>query len=270
MSNAVLVKIATHPLADIYIDNNFVGNGIFQGKVPAGVATFEARKEGYYNDKKDMEITAGDAVTVNLSVQPKLGSIDIVSNPLDAKVTLNGEEKGITPLTLQNLLIGNYELRIDKKGFVGSKKTIFISENKTTEVNEKLEVDRGKVTRSEAITPSKVFDKPLYTSDYYKYKKNKTIWLVSTLASGGVGAFSYLQAKSNYTQYQNATTDAENVYKKVQLYNIISPVAFAVAGFCAVEFVLQSTKQGNAKKPSLGLSPQPLDHGAGVNLVYKF
>ena len=57
VSNAVIVKVATQPIADIYIDNNFVGNGIYQGKVPAGVITFEARKEGYNNDKKDLEIT---------------------------------------------------------------------------------------------------------------------------------------------------------------------------------------------------------------------
>jgi len=260
------VNISTQPSADIFIDGKFIAAGSYQGKVPAGVSTFEARKEGYYPEKIDKDIAVGESVTINLTVQPKLGSVDIISNPMEAKVILNGEEKGITPVTLQNLLVGNYELKLEKKGFASKIVTIAISENKTTEVNEKLAVGEGKAV----VSASTLANQPIYNTDYYKYKKSKTIWLISAIASAGVGTFAYLQSKNYYEQYQNATTDAESLYKKVQMYNLISPIAFAAAGFCAVEVVLTSKKQGKAKQQSLGFNPQPLNHGAALNLVYKF
>jgi hypothetical protein len=277
--NAAKVNVNAQNDADIYIDGKYVAKGSFQGRIPAGVVTFEAKKEGYYSDKKDKDIAVGETVTINLTPQPQVGSVDIVSNPIDAMVFLNGEQKGITPITLKNLLVGKYNLKLEKEGYLVSLNEISITENKTTYVNEKLLSSQEKTIQSVKVVPKKeiakqgpinISDKPIYNTDYYKYKKSKNVWLVSALVSGGAGAFSYLQAKNYYNQYQTATTDAESLYSKAQLYNTISSVALGIAGFCAIEFVLKSTKQGKAKKQSLGLYPQPFNQGAGLNLVYKF
>lgn len=109
-----------------------------------------------------------------------------------------------------------------------------------------------------------------YSVDYYKYKRNKTVWLVSAIVAGGVGTFSYLQTSNYYNQYQTATTDASGLHAKAELYNKISPVAFAIAGFCTLEFILQASKQSKSKEQKLSLSPQPLFQGAGIAMVCRF
>jgi hypothetical protein len=109
-----------------------------------------------------------------------------------------------------------------------------------------------------------------YSTEYYKYKKRKSLWLVSALVTGAAGTVSYLQAKSASDQYKIATTDAEDVYKKMELYNMISPIALGLAGFCTIEFILTSGKQAKARKLPVSFYPVPLKNGGGLGLTYNF
>lgn len=113
-------------------------------------------------------------------------------------------------------------------------------------------------------------EKPVYSDQYYKYKKGKNVWLTGALISGAAGVFSYIQANKYYDQYQTATTDAANLHQKVKLYDQITPVAFGVAGFCALEFILKAGKQAKEKKQSLTFAPVPVKNGAGIGLAYTF
>jgi len=138
---------------------------------------------------------------------------------------------------------------------------------------EKLEGEISfKVTATEdyASGTYKSNAKPNYSAYYYKYKKRKTFWLISALVSSGVGAYAYLQSDKYYKQYQNATTDAADLHQKVQLFDQIYPIAFGIAGFCTVEFIIKAGLQGKAKKQTLSFYPQPLNHGAGLGLICKF
>lgn len=178
--NFANVTITTIPNADIYIDGEFKAKNRYQGRIAGGVITVEARKENYYTDKKDKEIAAGDEVTINLKVQPKMGNIEIVSNPIDAKIFLNNEEKGVTPITLQKQLAGNYELKLEKKGYRTVIKSITIDEGKTTDVNERLDIEKpeniksfssGKDQKIINKTTAQLKSKPNLSS--YRNKKSK-------------------------------------------------------------------------------------------------
>ena len=108
------------------------------------------------------------------------------------------------------------------------------------------------------------------SNSYNKCKTSKTLWLVSALVSSGVGTIAYLQSDKYYTQYQTATTDAGDLHQKVELFDMIYPVAFGVAGFCTLEFIIKAGKQGKAKRQSISFIPQPLNHGAGLGFAYTF
>lgn len=270
--NFANVTVLAEPNADIYIDGIYKAKNRFQGRIPTGVSTFEAKKGSYYPDKRDKEIAAGEELTINLTVRPILGNIEILSNPIDARIFLNNEEKGTTPITLQKLLVGNYELKLEKKGYKTIIKTIAIAEDKTTEVNEKL-----LNTKAETINPSTSEKGPgisksatNFSSDYYKYKKRKTIWLASTVASAAAGTFFYLQSSKTYDEYQTATDNAVTLQDKVELYNTIYPACFGVAGISAITFVLNSIKQNKSKGQKISFYTQPLPYGAGFGLAYKF
>jgi hypothetical protein len=102
-----------------------------------------------------------------------------------------------------------------------------------------------------------------------KYKTGKTISLTLALASAGTGIYSYLQGNKLYDEYQTATNDAADLRSKVELYDKIYPVAFAVAGASTVSFIVYSTKHGKAKK-ELTFQPVPLSGGAGLAVSLRF
>jgi hypothetical protein len=109
-----------------------------------------------------------------------------------------------------------------------------------------------------------------YSPKYYKYKSGKAIWLVSTLVTGGAGAYCYLQANDAATKYKNATSDAPLLADKADLFNTITPICLGVAGFSALEFIIKASKQSKEKKQSLGFYPKPIPGGAGFGLTYNF
>jgi hypothetical protein len=112
---------------------------------------------------------------------------------------------------------------------------------------------------------------PIFPPEYYKYKKSKTIWLVSAMVTVGIGAFTYLQTGTTYTQYQSATADADALHSKADLYNKIAPIALGIAGICTLEFIIKAGKQSKAKKEKkLTFYPQQLFRGGGVALAYTF
>jgi len=113
-------------------------------------------------------------------------------------------------------------------------------------------------------------ESPVYSTEYYKYKKSKTIWLTGAVLSGAFGVFSMMQANNYYSQYTTATTTSADLHQKVKLYDQITPVAFGVAGFCALEFILKAGKQSKAKKQALTFAPVSLKNGAGIGLAYTF
>lgn len=111
----------------------------------------------------------------------------------------------------------------------------------------------------------------IYGSDnYYKIKQSKKIWLGTTIGLGTFGTVSYLLSKSYYNQYQSATTDASNLYNKVELQNKIYPIAFGLAGLSALEVVLKSRKINKADKAKTSLNFFPLEYGGGIGLTYNF
>jgi hypothetical protein len=102
-----------------------------------------------------------------------------------------------------------------------------------------------------------------------RYKTGKTISLSLAVASAGAGIYAYLQGNKLYDEYKTATTNAADLRSKVELYDKIYPVAFAVAGASTVSFIIYSVKLGKAKK-ELTFQPVPLQNGGGLAVSLRF
>lgn len=308
-TNASNVTVNAQNDADIFIDGKLVAKGVYRGLIPSGVITFEAKKNGYYTDKKNLDIAVGDSVIIDLLPRPIIGRLEIVSTPIDAVIYLNGEKKGTTPMPLPNLMVGKYELRLEKEGYFGKLIDITIAENKTTEINETLIINQVKVVQpvtaetknesenQEAIrtvdnspeksvnTPTvnppekqieqsteQLVQPPLYHADYYKYKKSKNYWLTATIGLTGIGILGYTQYAS-YNNQSNQTTDYYQelaLSKKSKDWDKVQTYTFSAAVFSSIVFLIKAGQQSNAKKKSISFFTQPLKNGAGLNLVYKF
>lgn len=132
------VSISAKPNADILINGERKGSGNWNGRLLSGIYTVKAEKDKHYSEEKQLEITAGQDETLSFDLKGKTGSVDVVTTPMEAKVYLNGEYKGTSPMTLKDLLIGEYEIGLEKSGYAKKHISIIVSENTTKTLNEEL------------------------------------------------------------------------------------------------------------------------------------
>jgi uncharacterized protein (TIGR02145 family) len=132
------VNISTEPTADIYINGERKSNGTWKGRLNPAVYTFEAKLDKHTTAIEKQTVMVGKALSVMLKPIPQAGSVKVVSNPIDAAITLDGKSYGTTPNTIKDLLVGTYTLTLTKQGYGTVTKTVTIAEGKTTDITETL------------------------------------------------------------------------------------------------------------------------------------
>lgn len=138
IANFENVKVSTDSENDVYVDNEFKGKGSWEGRLLRGLHTFEAKKLNYRPSVQKVEIGNSESRQITLQPQPMLGKLKIVSNAIGAAIRLNDKEYGTTPAIINELLVGDYTLIVEKEGYKSLNKTITIMEGKTTEVTDNL------------------------------------------------------------------------------------------------------------------------------------
>lgn len=143
--NAVFadVKITTEPISDIFINGQFKANDKWQGRLTQGVYTFEAKKDKYttYTEKKT--VLVGQPIFLNLQPIPRYGTLKVLTKPIEATITIDGNNMGQSPVTLKNLLIGDYFVELSKSGFENRIEKVTITEGQTTTLNSNLTNERN-------------------------------------------------------------------------------------------------------------------------------
>jgi len=115
------IKITSTPsYAKVYLD------GAYRGTTPrtisnvkVGKHTIKVTKKDYYDWSKTVQVKGNVTTPVFAPLQPipRTGSLDIDSDPSNAKVYLDGSYRGKTPLIISNLEVGEYQIKISKDGY---------------------------------------------------------------------------------------------------------------------------------------------------------
>ncbi|MBD3183035.1 PEGA domain-containing protein [Candidatus Poribacteria bacterium] len=117
--------------AQVFIDQEYKGIAPLEtGRIPSGTHEVMFTKENYRDisktavlkDSQDMEITG--------RLIPIKGSVSISSQPSEANVYLDGEMIGKTPVFIYGIMVGKYNLKLEKYGYQDWKKQIEIEESK--------------------------------------------------------------------------------------------------------------------------------------------
>lgn len=155
--NFAEVSVLAPGNADIYINQELKGSGRWSGRLNTGLYTVEARKESHYSTRKTVDIKAGETTEILLEAPiPRYGSLNINTDPIGAKVFVDGEFLGETPNIFRNILAGARTLRVEKNGFVSESQTITIEEGKVTPLDLTLQ-NGGSVTIHSQIPGTEVF-----------------------------------------------------------------------------------------------------------------
>ncbi len=126
------VSVTAEGNAAIYIDNVFRANGAWEGRLPAGVRTIEARREKHHTDSRTLAVSVGERYTLSLHPRARRGNIRITSDPFDADIAIDGQSvNNKTPHTIRDMLIGEYKITLSKTGFMSETRAVTIEEGKT-------------------------------------------------------------------------------------------------------------------------------------------
>ncbi len=113
-------------------------NGIYRGvtpikvdKIQEGQSVLEVVADGYAPYKEQLQLAAGEIFAVHAPLLALPSKLSIVSIPDGARVYVENQFKGETPLELDKISAGSYRIRVEKDGFELMARTIDVANNET-------------------------------------------------------------------------------------------------------------------------------------------
>lgn len=146
--------------AKVYLDGSYRGTTpLLISNVKMGEHDIKFTKKNYYDRSKTVQVRENYTTyaAARLEPVPKTGSIYINSTPSNAKAYLDGAYRGRTPLTISNLEVGEYQIRISKDGYYDWYSTVQIKQNITAQVFAQLEPMTGSLYVTSSPRYARVF-----------------------------------------------------------------------------------------------------------------
>jgi hypothetical protein len=124
-ANPTIDIISDPPGAEVRV------NGTVRGRTPLRISDldpgsydFEVVKKGYTPYHKSARLEAESDYTMKVTLPTTVNSLRVLSQPPGVSVTVNGEPKGKTPITLSGLPSGHYEVVGELEGY--SRQTVAV------------------------------------------------------------------------------------------------------------------------------------------------
>ena len=180
--------------ADIYVDGQLKGRRIWTGHLREGVHSVECKQQYYTNSLQN--ITVRNNVTETFNITPPTpinGTLSVTSQPLGAKIVIDGKDYGVTPRIITDIVIGPHAVTFVKDGYKSETKNVILSQNETANLEVALS----------DMAPIRFESVPSYSSLYingaYKGSTPQTV----TLASG---EYKLRLTHSGYQDYNKTVT----------------------------------------------------------------
>lgn len=125
--------------AEIYGNGKLLGKSRISEDMMEGYYDLETRLNHHKSVTKQIQVVAGQSQDFTLNPIPKFGSLDIMSTPHDAVISIDGREIGKTPFTIEKLLEGDHTVAISKEGYSVFKKVVNITEDNTETIYATME-----------------------------------------------------------------------------------------------------------------------------------
>ena len=130
-----MIVSADQPNATIYIDNEYVGEQEVYKSFKAGEKhVWRIECELYHTESGEAVIPnkEGENITVNKTLRPAFGYLNVTSTPEDgAVVFVDGKKVGQTPYKSDKLASGEHKVRVMKEMFSTVEKTFTVNDGQT-------------------------------------------------------------------------------------------------------------------------------------------
>lgn len=109
-------------------------NGIERGKtplalthIPKGLAAITVKLAGYRDETRELRLTPGDRQTLALTLKALPARLNVVSSPEQARVFLDDDYQGKTPVTISSITPGTHKLRVELPGHAPVTRTVTLA-----------------------------------------------------------------------------------------------------------------------------------------------
>lgn len=110
--------------------------------IPSGKYEITVSKYRFATTTKTVDIQDGENKSVEIEMPFVYGKLIVNSEPSGAAIYIDGNDYGVTPAELKNVVVGSHELRLVKTGCVPVTKTIKLDETNKLTISEKLQTGR--------------------------------------------------------------------------------------------------------------------------------
>ena len=152
------VTINTLPGATITINGQVKGKGSCREELVEGIYDIEVSLANHRSVTRQIEVVAKQSQNLIIEPTPIYGSLDVITEPIFANVTINGKSYGDTPLSIEKMLIGDYEVVLSKTGYASVTKRVTIAENNLSTVEAILPQGREMTICSDASGDDVIVD----------------------------------------------------------------------------------------------------------------
>ncbi len=132
--------------AEVYLD------GQFQGMTPLvfhpkgdGRCRLTIEQAGYVAWEKQVRVAPGGLIRLSAVLEPEVGSLFITSLPDGADIFISGKPRGRTPLRMENMACGQYEIVLKKPCYAPGRKSVLLTPGALIEVPISLQASCGKL-----------------------------------------------------------------------------------------------------------------------------
>lgn len=129
--------------AVVTVDGDRKGSGTLSWRQGEGLCDIVVSMAGHRDARRQLEVVAGRAQTVQLTPQPIYGSASVDSDPMDAEIWIDGKQYGVTPNVVERLLVGSHTLVLKKSGCADLQQQFSVEEGKEASLSVKLPTGRS-------------------------------------------------------------------------------------------------------------------------------
>ncbi len=155
-ANFASVTISSLEGAEISVNGKRAGVGTVTQDLAEGIYDVQATKAHHRDATRQIEVEANKPLSISLKPTPIYGSIDVMTTPIGADVTIGGKSYGQSPLTIEQILEGEYDVVMSKAGCATVTQHVAVAEGKSVEVSATLPQGR-EITISCAAAGAHIF-----------------------------------------------------------------------------------------------------------------
>ena len=137
-ANFASVTISSLEGAEISVNGKRAGVGSVTQDLAEGIYDVQATKAHHRDATRQIEVEANKPLSISLKPTPIYGSIDVMTTPIGADVTIGGKSYGQSPLTIEQILEGEYDVVMSKAGCATITQHVIVAEGKSVEVSATL------------------------------------------------------------------------------------------------------------------------------------